>query len=132
MHAATPLVLDLPKLGPHAIAPGFALEQECSAPALAAGEREPQESKGLRFAEPAPLAPHRCLAAELQQAGLFPVKLAPELLEPRSQRIPAAPCISFMLEAYNAIVGRSHNDPVAGGFSPAPWVDPQRRWPAAV
>jgi hypothetical protein len=80
---------------------------ESSAPGLAANEREPQEGKGLWPAKPFSLSPCRRLTAELQQSGLLPVKLEPELLEPRSHRIPEAPRVGFVLETSNDIVGVS-------------------------
>jgi hypothetical protein len=101
------------------------MEQERPAPGLAANEREPQEGEGLRLAKPFPLSPSRRLTAELQQSGLLPVKLEPELLEPRSHRIPEAPRIGFVLETSNDIVGVSHDDHVTGGFAPPPLVGPE-------
>ena len=38
------------------------------------------------------------MAAKLQQAGLFPMKLKRELLKPHSHRVPEALPIGFMLE----------------------------------
>src|SRR5918996_6140823 len=67
------LLLDLPELGSHAVASGLPMDQEAPPTALAADEGEAQEGEGLRFAEPAPGAPCRRMAAELDQAGLFRV-----------------------------------------------------------
>jgi hypothetical protein len=125
VHAVTQLLLYLSKLRSHAVAPSFALELESSAPGPTANEREPQEGKGLWLAKPLPLSPSRRLTAELQQSGLLPVKLEPELLEPRSHRIPEAPCIGFVLEAGHQIIGIAHEDHVAGGFSPSPLHSPE-------
>jgi hypothetical protein len=101
VHAVTQLLLHLSKLRSHTVAPSFALELERSAPGLAAYEREPQEGRGLWLAKPFSLSPCRRLTAELQQSGLLPVKLEPELLEPRSHRIPEAPRTGFVLETSN-------------------------------
>jgi len=125
MHAAAQLLLYLPKRRPHAVSPCLAMEQERPAPGLATNEREPQEGKGLRFAKPSPLAPHRRVAAKLQQASLRPVKFESELLEPQSHRIPEAPRIGLMLEAGHDIVGIAHEDHVAGGFAPPPLLGPE-------
>ena len=67
----------------------------------------------------------RRIAAELQQAGLLPMKLERELLEPLSHRVPEAPRIGFVLEADDDIVGIAHDDDVAGGFSPSPLLGPE-------
>ena len=83
VHAVTQFRLDLPKLRSHAVSSCLALKLEGSAPTLSTDEREPQEGEGFRFAKPSPLAPHRRMAAELQQARLLPVKLERELLEPQ-------------------------------------------------
>jgi hypothetical protein len=107
VHAVTQLLLHLSKLRPHAIPPCLAKEQERPAPGLTAYEREPQEGKGLWLAKPFSLSPYRRLTAELQQSALLPVKLEPELLEPRSHRIPEAPRVGFVLETSNDIVGVS-------------------------
>src|ERR687897_3268949 len=68
------LLLDLPELGSHAVAAGLPFDQEAAPTALAADEDEAQEVEGLRFAEPALGASGRCMAAELEQAGFFPVE----------------------------------------------------------
>src|SRR3712207_8931756 len=52
------------------VPPGLPLQQEGAAAADAADEGEAQEVEGLRLAEPAPGAPGRGEAAELDQAGL--------------------------------------------------------------
>jgi len=125
VYAATKFRLDLPKLRSHAVSPCLALELERPAPRLAADEREPQEGKGLRFAKPSPLAPHRRMAAEFQQARLLPMKLERELLEPVPHRIPEAPRIDFMLEANHDVIGISHDDHISGGFAPLPLLGPE-------
>ena len=91
----------------------------------AADEREPQEGEGLRFAQTTPPASLRRKAAELQQAGLFPVQLEPELLKPRSHRIPEAPRIGLVLKAHHQIIGVAHDDHVAGGLAPPPLLGPE-------
>ena len=70
MHAPSQLLLDLPKLRPHAVAPGLPLDEELALAGLAADEGEAQEVEGLRFAEPTLGAPARRMAAELDQPGL--------------------------------------------------------------
>ena len=125
VHAAAQLFLDLPEFRPHAITPRLALELECPAPRRAADEREPQEGEGLRFAQTTPPASLRRKAAELQQAGLFPVQLEPELLKPRSHRIPEAPRIGLVLEAGHDIVRVADEDHVAGRLSPPPLLGPE-------
>ena len=65
------------------------------------------------------------MAAKLQQAGLFPMKLKRELLKPHSHRVPEALPIGFMLEASNDIVGVSHEDDIASGLSLSPLVGPE-------
>src|SRR5688572_1283432 len=70
MHAPSQLLLDLPKLRPHAVTPGFPLDEELALTRLAADEGEAEEVEGLRFAEPALGAPARRMAAELDQSGL--------------------------------------------------------------
>jgi len=65
------LLLDLPEFRAHPVAPCPPLELK-SAPAVpAANKGEPEEVKGLRFAEPLPRASDRREAAELDQAGLL-------------------------------------------------------------
>jgi hypothetical protein len=70
VHPPSQRLLDLPKLGPHTVPPGFPLEQKRPPAATAADEGEPQKIEGLRFAEPTLLAARRDKAAELDQAGL--------------------------------------------------------------
>jgi hypothetical protein len=105
VHAATQFLLDLAKLRPHAVAPALALELKGSASRPPANEREPQEAEGFWLTQPAVLSSRRRMATELQQPGLFPVKLERKLLEPRSHRVPEAPRVGFVLEAGNNVVG---------------------------
>ncbi len=70
VHPPPQLLLDFLELGPHAVPPGFPLEQKRSPAAATTNEGEPEKIEGLRFAEPAPCAPGRRVAAELDQAGL--------------------------------------------------------------
>ena len=65
------------------------------------------------------------MAAEFQQAGLLPVKLKRELLEPLSHRVPKVLRIGFMLETHNDVVSISHDDHIAGGFAPPPLLRPE-------
>jgi hypothetical protein len=57
----------------------FPFEKELAAPRLATDEGEAQEVEGLRFAQPAPLAVRRSMAAELDQAGLVRMQRQCEL-----------------------------------------------------
>lgn len=107
VHAAPQVPLHFPELGTHAIASRLALEQEGPAPRLAAGKREPQEVEGRRFSQPALPTPSRGMTAELQQAGLLLVKFEPEMLEPRSHRVPEAPRIGLVLEAGHDVIGET-------------------------
>src|SRR3974377_666429 len=63
------LLFDFLELGPHAVPPGFPLEQKVAPAATAADEGEPQEIEGFRFAEPALLAVSRRMAAKPDQPG---------------------------------------------------------------
>src|SRR5271157_1623634 len=120
VHPPPQLLLDFLELGPHTVPPGFPLEQKIAPAAAAADKGKTKKIEGLRLAEPAPLAPDRCVAAELDQAGLVRMKLQSELLEPRSHRIEKAASVVLMLEAQHHIVGIAHDDHVAGGFAPSP------------
>ena len=74
MHLPPQLLLDFLEFGPHAVPPGFPLEQKVSPAAEAANEGEPQKIEGLRFADPALRALRRGKAAELDQTGLVRVE----------------------------------------------------------
>ena len=63
VHPPSHLFLDLLELAPHAVTPGFPLEDELAMTGTSADVGEPQEIEGLRSAEPAPLAPVRRLAS---------------------------------------------------------------------
>src|ERR1700741_834506 len=69
VHLPPQLLLDFLELGLHTVPPGFPLEQKVAPAAAAADEGEAQEIEGFRFANPAPLAVRRSIAAELDQAG---------------------------------------------------------------
>ncbi|MBU2831840.1 hypothetical protein HF918_01830 [Acidithiobacillus ferriphilus] len=56
MHVLTQALLYLLKFGPHPVAASLSLEQECSAPGLAADEDEPQEGEGFWLAQSPPLS----------------------------------------------------------------------------
>jgi hypothetical protein len=90
-------VMECPEGCPHPVAACLAAQQEGPTARLAADEGEPQERDDLWFAEPTPFAPGRRVAAEFQQAGLLPMKLEPELLEPHSHRIPEAPRVGLVV-----------------------------------
>src|SRR5439155_24148622 len=64
------LLLDGLQLRPHAVSPGFPLEEEFAPTRLATDKGEAQEVEGLRLTRPAPLAVRRRMAAELDQTGL--------------------------------------------------------------
>jgi hypothetical protein len=104
VHANAQLRLDFLERGPHAVASGFALELEGSAPRLAADVDEPQERERLRLAQPALRSSVRREAAELQQPGLVLVKLERKLLEPLAHRIPEAPRVGFVLDTHDEVV----------------------------
>ena len=125
VHLPPQLLLDFLELGPHAVPPGFPLEQKFAPAAAAADMGEPQEIEGLRFAEPAPLAPCRSKAAELDQAGFVRMELQSELLEPRSHRIEKTASVVFILKAQHQIVGVAHDDHVAGSLAPSPAFGPE-------
>ncbi len=125
MHALTQRRLDLPEPRSHPIAPGLSVEQECATSGPTADEDETQEHERLRFAQTAPRAALSRVAAKLQQARLLPVRFEPKLLEPRSHRVPEAPCIGFVLKADNDVVGIAHDNHVARCLPPSPLLGPQ-------
>src|SRR5271157_1993505 len=105
VHPLPQLYLDLLEFGPHAVPPGFPLEQKRAPAAATADEGEPQEIEGFRFAKPALLSIHRSIAAELDQAGLVRMELQRKLLEPRSHCIEKTASIVFMLKAQHYVIG---------------------------
>ena len=125
VHAFTQLDLDLLESRHHAVTPCLSLKLEGSAAGLSTDEDESQEREGFWLAQPAPLSSASRIAAELQQPGLVPVKFEPELLEPRSHRIPKTPRVGLVLEAGHDIVGVPHDDHVASGFPLAPLHGPE-------
>src|SRR5260370_41440180 len=71
VHPGSHLLLDLLELAPHAGTPGFPLEEELALTVASADVGEAQEIEGLRFAEPALVAPVHRLATELDQTSLL-------------------------------------------------------------
>src|SRR5271157_2438640 len=125
VHLPPQLLFDFLELCPHAVPPGFPLEQKCAPAAAAADMGEPQEIEGFRFTKPALSAPCRSEAAELDQAGLIRMELQSELLEPSSHRIEKTASVVLMLEAQHQIVGVSHDNHVAGSLAPSPAFGPE-------
>ena len=97
VHLPPQLLLDFLELGPHAVPPGFPLEQKFAPAAAAADMGETQEIESFRFTKPAPLAVRRSIAAELDQTGFVRVELQSELLEPSSHRTKKTASVVFML-----------------------------------
>ena len=54
-----------------------------------------------------------------------PMQFEPELLKPRSHRVPKASGIRLQLKTRHDVVGIPHDDHVALGFSLSPLLDPQ-------
>ena len=125
MHLPPQLLLDFLELGPHAVPPGFPLEQKFAPAAVAADMGEPQEIESFRFTKPAPFAVRRSIAAELDQAGLVWMELQSELLEPRSHRIEKTASVVLMLETQHQIIGIAHDNHVAGSLAPSPAFGPE-------
>jgi CheY-like chemotaxis protein len=92
---------------------------------LAADEGEAQEVEGLRFAEPAPGASGRRMAAELEQAGLVRMERQRELLQPRTHRVSEAVSVRLVLEADDDIISIADDDHVACGLAPSPALRPE-------
>src|SRR5215470_19787880 len=91
MHSPPQLLLYLPELYPHAIAPGFPFKLELALARPATDEHEAQELEGFRFSEPALRSSDRRMAPKLDQAGLIRVQRQRELLQPFARRFPEAP-----------------------------------------
>src|SRR3954451_9368111 len=89
-HPPSQLLLDHPELRLHAVAAGLPIDLEVSSTRLATNEGKAQERAGLRLAKPAPRSVRRCLAAELNQAGLVRVQRQRELLYPLTHGLPEA------------------------------------------
>ena len=53
------------------------------------------------------------------------MQFKPELLKPRSHRVPKASCLRLQLKTHHNVGGITHNDHVALGFSLSPLLDPQ-------
>src|SRR5919202_6421051 len=62
------------ELRPHAVTTALPLKLESAAASPAADEREAQEAEGLRLAKAPPRPVRHRMAAELDQAGFFPVE----------------------------------------------------------
>src|SRR6185436_20778261 len=114
------LLLDVLEPRPHAIAPGFPLDEELACTRAPADEGGAQEIEGLRFAEPGLPASGRRMATKLDQTGLVRMERQRELLEPSLHRVPEAPGVRLVLEANNDVVGIPHDDHVARGLPPSP------------
>jgi len=71
MHSPSQLLLDLPKFGSHAVAPGLPMNQELTTTRFATDEHKPEEVEGLRFTETPRLSIGRCMAPKLDYPGLF-------------------------------------------------------------
>lgn len=117
VHAPTELRLDVPEPCPHAVTSTLSLELEDTAAGCPTDVRESQEREDLCLTQRAPLSLAQCMATELQKAGLVPVKLEPELLEPRSHRTPEAKGVNFALETDHGIIGIAHDNQRAGSFA---------------
>ena len=86
---------------------------------------EAQEREALRFAKPAPSAPVRRVAAELDQAGFVRMERQRKLIQPFTHRLQEAPGVILMLEADDDVVGIAHDDHVARGLTPSPAFGPE-------
>ena len=98
MHAPPQHVLDPPQGRPHAVGATLPLELEGAPAGSPADVGEPQETEGLRFAEPALGAPVRREAAKRDQAGLVRMQRQRKLLQARAHRVPEASGIGLVLE----------------------------------
>jgi hypothetical protein len=125
MHAPPHLLFDRSQLRLLAVAPSLPLELEGTLAGFAADEGEAQEAKTLRFAKPAPSAPVRRIATELDQSGFDRMKRQREPLQPLAHRIQETPGVSLLFEAHDDIVGITHDDHVARSLAPSPALGPQ-------
>src|SRR6266852_9255813 len=85
VHPAPKLLLDLPHLGPFAVAAGPPKEQKPAAPRPAADMGEAEEVERLRLAKPRPFPLLRRPAAELDQTGLVRMQGQRKLRQPIPQ-----------------------------------------------
>ena len=125
MHSFSHLPSDFYQLGSHSVCTRLAPEHKFALPRLATDECESQKREGFRFALSTLVPLDRRIASKLDQARLFPMQFEPELLKPLSHRVQKASCIRLHLKTRNDIVGISHNDYFAFGFSLSPLLDPQ-------
>src|SRR5262249_25873197 len=125
MHSPPQLLLYLPELCPHAIAPGFPFKLEFALARPPTDEHESQELEGFRLSQPTLCAPVRCMAAKLDQAGLVRVQRQQELFHPLAHRVPEAPGVRLVLEADDDVVSIPHDDHVARGLVPSPALGPE-------
>jgi hypothetical protein len=112
------------QLRPHTVLPGFTQHKELAPTRLTAVKSEAQETEGLRFAQPAPLAIDRREAAKLNQSGRFRMKLQREAFEPLAHHIEESPGIHLALKTNDDVVGVSHNNHVARALVPSPALGP--------
>jgi hypothetical protein len=99
VHAQSQFLLDFLELGPHAVTPALALQQEAPLSRFPTNEGEPQELEGFRHTESTPGASVRREAAELDQAGLVRMQRQRKLLQSLAHRIKEASGVAFVLEA---------------------------------
>jgi hypothetical protein len=97
---------------------------EATPAVLAADVREAQEVEGLRFAQPALLAPRRRVATELDQPGLLRMQRQRKLLEPGAHHVEEPMGIGLVLEPGHNVVGISHDDHVAVRLLLSPTIGP--------
>jgi len=119
------LLLGSLELHPHAVPPGFPLEQKRAPAAAAEDKGKTQKIEGFRLAEPAPFAFRRSEAAKGDQAGLVRMQVQRKLLEPPSHRIEETASVVFMLKAQHQIIGIAQDDHVAGSLAPSPACGPE-------
>src|SRR5580692_10685846 len=100
MPALPQLLLHVLELRPHAVAPGFPVDQEFPLARFSADEGKAKEVERFRFAEPTLLAVYSRIAAELDQAGLLRMERQCERLKPRPHRIKEATSVALFLEAH--------------------------------
>src|SRR5438045_7047204 len=105
MHSAPKLLLDLPHLGPFAVAAGPPKEQKPAAPRLAADMGEAQEVERLWLAKPRPLALRRRPAAELDQTGFVRVQGQRKLRQPIPQVCLKPLGMGLVFESGDAVIG---------------------------
>src|SRR6266851_5669826 len=125
VHPAPKLLLDLPHLGPFAVAAGPPKEQKPAAPRPAADMGEAEEVERLRLAEPRPFPLLRRPAAELDQTGLVRMQGQRKLRQPIPQFRLEPLGIGLVLKAGNDVVGIAHQDDVSLGMVASPPLRPE-------